>query len=66
MDLVNNRKSPLLDAEIKAFLANKPLNLEATTDKETAYRNAEMVVIATPTDYDPKKTILIPPQWKIP
>jgi UDPglucose 6-dehydrogenase len=55
VDLVNNRKSPLLDAEIKAFLANKPLNLEATTDKETAYRNAEMVVIATPTDYDPKK-----------
>ncbi|MEL7567682.1 MAG: nucleotide sugar dehydrogenase [Dehalobacterium sp.] len=55
VELVNNRKSPVEDAEITAFLEHKPLNLKAITNKEAAYRNAEMVIIATPTDYDPKQ-----------
>jgi UDPglucose 6-dehydrogenase len=52
IDLLNNKKSPIVDAEIEDFLANKPLNLTATLDKRQAYQNAEFVVIATPTDYD--------------
>jgi UDPglucose 6-dehydrogenase len=50
--LLNQKKSPIVDHEIEDFLANKPLNLKATTDKNEAYQNAEFVVIATPTDYD--------------
>jgi len=52
VDLINNKKSPIVDAEIEDYLANKQLNLTATTDKELAYKNADYVVIATPTDYD--------------
>jgi len=50
--LINAKKSPIVDAEIESFLANKPLNLQATLDKQAAYANADFVIIATPTDYD--------------
>lgn len=53
VELINNKQSPISDVEIEDFLANKELNLVATLDKELAYKNAEYVVIATPTDYDP-------------
>jgi len=52
VEMLNRKQSPIVDAEIEDFLANKPLNLRATTDKHEAYRGAEFVVIATPTDYD--------------
>lgn len=51
--LINQRKSPIVDAEIEDFLAKRELNLKATTDKLEAFKSAEYVVIATPTDYDP-------------
>ena len=52
VEMLNRKQSPIVDAEIEDFLANKPLNLRATTDKHEAYTGAEFVVIATPTDYD--------------
>ncbi|MDR9498564.1 MAG: nucleotide sugar dehydrogenase [Hydrogenovibrio sp.] len=52
VDLINNRTSPIVDTEIEDFLANKNLNLTATTDPVKAYQDADFVVIATPTDYD--------------
>ncbi len=54
VDLINQRKSPIVDAEISDFLANKALNLTATTDGDSAYKDADYVVVATPTDYDPE------------
>jgi UDPglucose 6-dehydrogenase len=54
IELLNNKKSPIVDAEISDFLANKTLNFTATLNKELAYSNADYVVIATPTDYDPQ------------
>lgn len=53
--LINNKKSPIVDNEIEEYLSNHKLDLEATTDAEYAYKDAEFVVIATPTNYDPKK-----------
>lgn len=52
--LINSKISPIEDTEIQDFLTNKKLNLIATTDKELAYKNADFVVISTPTDYDPQ------------
>ena len=53
VDLVNSRQSPIHDAECSEYLANHALDLIATTDPERAYRGAEFVIIATPTNYDP-------------
>ena len=55
IDLINNRRSPIQDDYIEQYLAEKELNLMATLDAEAAYRNADFVVIATPTNYDPVK-----------
>jgi len=52
VDLINDKKSPIVDEEIIDFLSNKNLDLEATLDGEYAYKDAEIVVIATPTSYD--------------
>jgi UDPglucose 6-dehydrogenase len=51
---LNNKISPIVDAEIEYFLANKDLNFTATIDKELAYKNSNFIVIATQTDYDPE------------
>ena len=52
VDLINSRKSPIVDKEIEEYLATKDLNLTATLDGDTAYAKSEFVVIATPTNYD--------------
>jgi UDPglucose 6-dehydrogenase len=54
VNLINQKKSTIEDKEIEDYLANKSLNLRATTDKVDAYTDAEYVIIATPTDYDPE------------
>ena len=55
VELINQRKSPIIDKEIEEYLATKELNLRATLNAEEAYRDADFVVIATPTNYDSKK-----------
>lgn len=55
VEMINNRKSPIADKEIEYYLAAKNLNLTATLDAETAYRGADFVVIAAPTNYDSHK-----------
>lgn len=55
VNMINNKKSPILDKEIEEYLATKELNLTATTDNYEAYKDAEYVIIATPTNYDSEK-----------
>ncbi len=55
VNLINQKKSPIVDKEISDYLQNKKLNLTATTDKNLAYKNPDFVIIATPTDYDSEK-----------
>ena len=55
VDMINNKKSPIIDYEIEEYLAAKELNLTATTDNYKAYKDAEYVIVSTPTNYDPKK-----------
>lgn len=54
VDMINNRISPLVDKEIEEYLREKELNLTATVNDEEAYKDAEFVIISTPTNYDPK------------
>lgn len=54
VDMLNNKQSPISDPEIEAYLLNKKLNFIATSDKQIAYQNADFIIIATPTNYDPK------------
>lgn len=55
VEMINAKKSPIIDKEIEEYLANKPLHLVATTDGDSAYKDADFVIISTPTNYDPKK-----------
>lgn len=55
VDMINNKKSPILDKEIEEYLATKELNLIATTDNYLAFKDADYVIISTPTNYDPEK-----------
>lgn len=55
VEMINNRKSPIVDKEIEEYLAEKPLHLTATTDGTEAYKEADYVIISTPTNYDSKK-----------
>lgn len=55
VDMINNKKSPIVDAEIQEYLEKKELNLRATTDAKSAYTDADYVIISTPTNYDPVK-----------
>ncbi|MFH5835233.1 nucleotide sugar dehydrogenase [Proteiniclasticum sp. C24MP] len=55
VDMINNKKSPIVDPEIEEYLTTKDLNLTATTDNFEAYKDADYVIISTPTNYDPEK-----------
>lgn len=55
VDMINNKKSPIADPEIEEYLATKDLNLTATTDNFEAFKDADYVIISTPTNYDPEK-----------
>lgn len=55
VDMVNEKRSPIVDKELEEYLKKDTLDLKAVTDEEEAYRDAEFVIIATPTNYDPKK-----------
>lgn len=55
VEMINQRKSPIVDKELEEYLRDKPLNLKATLDPEEAFTGAEFVIVSTPTNYDPKK-----------
>ncbi|MCB6314078.1 UDP-glucose 6-dehydrogenase, partial [Gordonibacter pamelaeae] len=55
VDMINNRISPIKDALLEDYLKNKDLHLTATNQKEKAYKDAEFIIVATPTNYDEKK-----------
>lgn len=55
VDMINNKKSPIIDDDIQDFLLNKELNLIASTDVKQAYKKSDFIIIATPTNYDPDK-----------
>ena len=55
VDMINRKKSPITDHEIEDYLVNKALNLTATTDNYEAFKDADYVIISTPTNYDPEK-----------
>jgi UDPglucose 6-dehydrogenase len=55
VDMINNKRSPIIDNEIEEYLVTKELNLTATTDNYKAFKEAEYVIISTPTNYDPEK-----------
>ncbi len=55
VEMINNKKSPIIDVEIEEYLATRKLNLTATTDGASAYRDADFVIISTPTNYDSNK-----------
>ena len=55
VNMINNKKSPVIDPEIEEYLVTKDLNLTATTDNYLAYKDAEYIIISTPTNYDPEK-----------
>ena len=55
VDLINSKKSPIVDNEISEFFSSKKLNLTATTDAEKAYAGTDFVIVSTPTNYDPVK-----------
>ena len=55
VDLINSKKSPIVDKEISEYLATKQLNLTATTDSVLAYKDADFVIVSTPTNYDTEK-----------
>ena len=67
VEMINNRKSPIQDEYIEKYFAEKELDLTATLDAEAAYRDAEFVIIAAPTNYDAKKNFFdtMNPFWRI-
>ncbi len=59
---INNRESPITDSDIETFFKDRELDLTATLDKSIAYANADYIIIATPTNYEPNTNFLIPLQ----
>ena len=64
VEKINQKISPIQDEYIEKYLAEKELDLSATLDGASAYKDADFVVIAAPTNYDPVKNTSTPPMWK--